>query len=249
MRRYFIFLSYDGAAYHGWQRQPNAVSVQQVLEEALSTILRKEIQITGAGRTDQGVHARDMAAHMDLEDECLIDCIQLQDKLNRILPQDISIKEIREVSLDLHARFSATLRRYTYTVTLKKDPFLRDRSLRLFSRPDFDRMNQAAQILLNEEDFTSFSKLHTDVKTNICHLSRAVWQEKEQDVWVFTIEADRFLRNMVRAIVGTLLDVGFHKLTLEAFQEIIKKKDRCAAGTSVPAQGLVLEKVTYPGLE
>lgn len=249
MRRYFIFLSYDGAAYHGWQRQPNAISVQQVLEEALSTILRKDIPVTGAGRTDQGVHAREMAAHMDAEDGWSIDCALLQDKLNRILPQDISIKDIREVSPELHARFSAISRRYTYTVTLKKDPFLRDRSLRLFSRPDFELMNEAAHLLLGEEDFTSFSKLHTDVKTNICHLSRAIWEEKEEGVWVFTIEADRFLRNMVRAIVGTLLDVGFHKLSLEAFMEIIRKKDRCAAGTSVPAQGLVLEKVTYPDMD
>lgn len=255
MRRYFIFFSYDGTAYHGWQRQPNASSVQQSLEEALTRILRREVSVTGAGRTDTGVHARMMAAHLDWEPsqeqqvEDALDVLALKDKLNRLLPPDIAVNRILEVDPELHARFSATARRYEYTVILRKDPFLNSHAMRLFRRPDFELMNKAAARLLEVEDFTSFAKLHADTKTNICHVTRAEWREQTDGVWIFTIQADRFLRNMVRAIVGTLLDVGMGKLTLDGLEEVINDRNRCSAGMSVPAQGLSLVDITYPGLE
>ena len=244
MHRYFIFLSYDGAAYHGWQIQPNGLSVQQRLNEALSLLLRKEVSVTGAGRTDAGVNARRMAAHFDVEEP--VDGGWLTDKLNRLLPQDIAIECIREVKPDAHARFDALWRRYEYFVVIQKSPFHRHYALRLYKEPDWALMNEAATLLLEYTDFTSFSKLHTDVKTNICHVIEARWTSLEEGYWVFTIQADRFLRNMVRAVVGTLLQVGLGQLTLEQFRQIIEQKDRCSAGESVDGKALFLADVGYP---
>ena len=244
MQRYFIYLAYDGTNYHGWQIQPNGDSVQQQLMNALKTLLRREVvEVTGAGRTDTGVHAKLMVAHFDHDEP--IDCSQLADKLNRLLPSDISVFKVAPVDVELHARFSAKSRRYEYYVTTAKSPFLRQYRYRLHKAPDFDLMNQAAALLLQVDDFTSFSKLHTDVKTNICHVTRAEWSRVDEVTWVFTIQADRFLRNMVRAIVGTLLEVGYGKLSLADFQQVIQQKDRCSAGMSVPAQGLFLADIQY----
>ena len=244
MQRYFIYLAYDGTQYHGWQIQPNGDSVQQRLMDALQTLLRREVvEVTGAGRTDAGVHAKLMVAHFD--DETNLDCSKLADKLNRLLPPDISIYKVEPVDAEMHARFSAKVRRYEYYVTTAKSPFMRQYRYRLHKAPDFQLMNQAAQLLLEQEDFTSFSKLHTDVKTNICHVTRAEWSQVDEDTWVFNIQADRFLRNMVRAVVGTLLEVGFGKLTLDGFRRVIQQKDRCSAGMSVPAQGLFLADIQY----
>jgi len=244
MQRYFIYLAYDGTNYHGWQIQPNGDSVQQQLMNALQTLLRREVvEVTGAGRTDTGVHAKLMVAHFDYDEA--IDCSQLADKLNRLLPSDISVFKVVPVDANLHARFSAKSRRYEYYVTTAKSPFLRQYRYRLHKAPDFDLMNQTATLLLQVDDFTSFSKLHTDVKTNICHVTRAEWSQVDEVTWVFTIQADRFLRNMVRAIVGTLLEVGYGKLSLAEFQQVIQQKDRCSAGMSVPAQGLFLADIQY----
>jgi len=244
VQRYFIYLSYDGAAYHGWQIQPNGVSVQECLMRALSTLLRREVEVTGAGRTDAGVHASLMVAHFDADG--MVDTALLADKLNRLLPPDISVSRVRPVRPDAHARFGATSRMYRYYVTTAKSPFLRQYRCRLFHTPDFDRMNEAAATLFDYTDFTSFSKLHTDVKTNNCRIMHAAWTQVDEETWVFTIRADRFLRNMVRAIVGTLLDVGRGKLSVEEFRRIIEQKDRCRAGTSAPGHALFLADVTYP---
>ena len=245
MHRYFIYLSYDGTRYHGWQIQPGDISVQECLMKALSTLLRREtVEVTGAGRTDAGVHARLMVAHFD--HETALDTAFLTDKLNRLLPPDIAVYRVVEVRPDAHARFDATSRKYRYYVTTSKTPFRRHYSCRLFNRPDFEQMNHAAETLFEYTDFTSFSKLHTDVKTNNCRIMYARWEQEDADTWVFTIRADRFLRNMVRAVVGTLLEVGRGKLTIEGFRQVIEKKDRCSAGTSVPGNALFLVDVTYP---
>ena len=242
--RYFIYLAYDGTNYHGWQIQPNGASVQETLMKALSTFLRKEIEIVGAGRTDAGVHARLMIAHFDFEEE--LDCKAVTDKLNRLLPPDISVFEVKKVKPDAHARFDATYRTYKYYVTTRKDPFNRHYAWRLFNELDFAKMNEAAKILFEYIDFTSFSKLHTDVKTNNCKIMHAEWTQLSEHEWVFTIQADRFLRNMVRAVVGTLVEVGRGKMTLEGFRQVIEKKDRCSAGSSVPGHALFLVDVGYP---
>ena len=239
-----MYLSYDGAAYHGWQIQPNGVSVQECLMRALSTLLRRETDVVGAGRTDAGVHASLMVAHFDAEFP--LDTALLADKLNRLLPPDIAVHRVRPVHPGAHARFDATSRTYHYYVTTAKTPFLRSYRCRLFRTPDFGRMNEAAATLFHYTDFTSFSKLHTDVKTNNCRIMHAAWTQVDDVTWVFTIQADRFLRNMVRAIVGTLLDVGRGKLTVDGFRRIIEQKDRCRAGTSAPAEGLFLADITYP---
>lgn len=245
MFRYFIYLAYDGTNYHGWQMQPNGVSVQETLVKALVTFLRDDaIGVTGAGRTDAGVHARLMVAHFDLE--WMADPDLMADKLNRILPPDISVYKVRRVRQDAHARFDATYRTYKYYITTRKDPFNRMYVWRIFQRLDFGRMNEAARTLLEYTDFTSFSKLHTDVKTNNCRIMQAVWEQTGEDEWVFTIQADRFLRNMVRAIVGTLVEVGRGKLSVEGFRQIIEKKDRCSAGTSAPGNALFLVDIGYP---
>ena len=242
--RYFITLSYDGTAYHGWQIQPNGISVQECLEQALTTLLREDTPVVGAGRTDAGVHAKKMIAHFDTDQE--VDCLRLADKLNRLLPQDIAVQQVQPVSDDAHARFSATSRTYHYYVSTVKDPFSRHRAMRLFHAPDFERMNEAARRLFDYTDFTSFSKLHTDVVTNNCRIMQARWEQVGEHEWRFVIQADRFLRNMVRAVVGTLLEVGRGKMSVDEFCRVIEKKDRCSAGTSVPGHALFLVDVTYP---
>ena len=244
MQRYFIDLAYDGTAYHGWQVQPNGVSVQECLEKALSTLLRREVGVVGAGRTDAGVHASLMVAHFDADNP--LDEAFMADKLNRLLPPDISVYRLRAVRPEAHARFDATSRMYKYYVTTAKHPFNRQYRFRLFQKPDFDRMNEAARKLFEYTDFTSFSKLHTDVKTNNCRVMEAAWMQLDEVTWVFTIRADRFLRNMVRAVVGTLLEVGRGKMNVDSFRRVIEQKDRCRAGTSVPGNALFLVHVTYP---
>lgn len=248
--RFFLELSYDGTAYSGWQTQPDAPTVQQTIEEALATILRLPTPIVGAGRTDAGVHARQMMAHVDVDDdkvECVNDfCAWLTEKLNRLLPPDIAIHAVYHVADDAHARFSALARTYQYDVQTAKSAFGRDYSMRLFSTPDFALMNEAASHLFDYIDFTSFSKLHTDVKTNNCRIMQAHWDQTADYEWTFTIQADRFLRNMVRAIVGTLLEVGRGKMSVSEFCRVIEKKDRCSAGMSVPGRGLFLTKIDYP---
>ena len=251
MMRYFITLSYDGSAYHGWQIQPNGTSVQETLQQALSTMLRTSIEVVGAGRTDAGVHATMMVAHFDFptsEDEiCAVplDCAQLMYKLNKILPPDIAVQQVRPVADDMHARFSATLRTYHYFAHLRKNPFRRRYSWQLYGDIDFQRMNEAASALLEYRDFTSFSKVNTDTKTNECLITEAHWDELEPGVWRFTISANRFLRNMVRAIVGTLIEVGRGKLSIEDFRQVIEQKDRCSAGESVPGNALFLVDIKY----
>ena len=244
MQRYFIYLCYDGSAYHGWQIQPNGSSVQEVLMQALSTLLRRPVEVTGAGRTDAGVHARLMVAHFDAD--APLDTALLTDKLNRLLPPDVAVYRVVPVRPEAHARFDATYRTYAYYVSTSKSPFNRRYSYRLCRTPDFDAMNRAASQLLLDTDFTSFSKLHTDVKTNNCRVMQAAWTPVDATTWCFTIQADRFLRNMVRAIVGTLLQVGQGKLSIEGFNQIILKRDRCSAGTSVPGEALFLIDVGYP---
>ncbi|MCC8143379.1 MAG: tRNA pseudouridine(38-40) synthase TruA [Tannerellaceae bacterium] len=245
MNRYFIYLAYNGGNYNGWQVQPNGMTVQQALEEALATLLRKPVPVVGAGRTDAGVHARTMVAHFDWE-EPLADLTFLAEKLNRVLPKDIAINRIVPVRPGAHARFDATSRMYKYYITTRKDPFNHEFVCKIPGQLNFEAMNQACKVLFEYTDFTSFSKLHTDVKTNNCRITQAIW-EQQGHVWVFTIRADRFLRNMVRAIVGTLLEVGRGKLTIEGVRRVIEAKDRCQAGTSVPGHALFLEDVTYPG--
>lgn len=244
MQRYFIYLAYDGTAYHGWQIQPNGISVQECLEKALSVFLRRETEVTGAGRTDAGVHASFMVAHFDHPEE--MDTLLLADKLNRILPPDITVYEVRKVRAEAHARFDALSRTYRYYVTNVKTPFGRQYRCRLYGEYDFEAMNRAAAVLSEYTDFTSFSKLHTDVKTNNCRIMEAVWQKERENEWVFTIRADRFLRNMVRAVVGTLLEVGKGKLTVEGFRHVIEAKDRGKAGSSAPGHALFLTDIIYP---
>lgn len=241
--RYFLELSYNGRHYHGWQNQPNAISVQEVLENALSILLRKEISIMGAGRTDSGVHAKQMYAHFDTEEE--INRVELTYKLNSFLPTDISIKDIFLVKDDAHTRFDAVARSYEYWIVQEKNPFLTDYAYYFKTALDIDAMNEAAAELLNHKDFQCFSKSNTDVKTYLCDLKKAVWVQ-EKETLVFYITADRFLRNMVRAIVGTLLDVGIGKSNLHDVKQIIESKSRSKAGASVPAHGLYLTEVAYP---
>lgn len=243
MYRYFINLSYDGARYHGWQIQPNGISVQEVLNKALSTLLREGIEVTGAGRTDAGVNASLMVAHFDCSKPANDN---LAYKMNKFLPQDIAIHSIYQVNGEAHARFSATSRTYHYYIITEKSPF-EPYAYRYPLPLNFDMMNEAAKTLFDYTDFTSFSKLHTDVKTNNCKVTRAEWKQVSDIKWEFTITADRFLRNMVRAIVGTLIDVGRGAITVEQFKEIIEKKDRCSAGSSVPGNALFLADITYPG--
>lgn len=244
--RYFIYLSYDGAAYCGWQRQPDAPSVQQALEKALSTLLREDILITGAGRTDTGVNASYYVAHFDCQHQ-IEDCEKVCYKLNLILPQDIAVSQIRRVRDDIHARFDAKQREYTYIIAQHKNPFRRYSAWQYYVALDFDKMNLAAEKLLQYEDFTSFAKLNSNNKTNICHVTKAEWSRdpKDESVLVFTIRADRFLRNMIRAIVGTLVDVGRGRYTVEEFEEIIRSKNLSKSSAGAPAQGLFLSDITY----
>lgn len=245
MQRYFMRLAYRGEPFHGWQCQPNAISVQQVLEESLGTILRTEVKITGAGRTDTGVNARMMIAHFDVE-QPLKDPAQLVRALNSLVGKDIAVYSIVPVHSDAHARFDATSRTYHYYAVAGKSPFFYPLAWKSPEGLDYDAMNRAARHLLDVDDFTSFAKLHTDTKTNICRVTEAEWRKVGDDGWVFVITADRFLRNMVRAVVGTLVDVGRGKISEKQFVEIIAKRDRCAAGTSMPPQALYLWNVTYP---
>lgn len=224
--------------------QPNGVAVQQVLTDVLRTVTRyPALQVVGAGRTDAGVHATKMVAHFDVE-KPIDDAEKFLARLNGILPPDIAVSGLRQVANDAHARFDATARRYEYHIISEKNPFKIDLTWRLPVALDYDAMNQAAKVLLGEHDFTSFSKVHTDVKTMICTINEAHW-DKRGDEWVFTIEANRFLRNMVRAIVGTLVEVGKGNYSVDDFRKIIEAKNRCAAGMSVPACGLFLTEVKY----
>lgn len=248
-QRYFLELAYNGTNYHGWQSQPNAVGVQELVNQALSTVFRTQIETTGAGRTDTGVHARQLYAHFDAPQEKQEAGSKKQEatlrSLNALLPHDISIKRIIPVREDAHARFDATLRSYEYHIHFEKDPFLHNFSWQLRDRPDVQLMNEGAKIMMEYTDFSCFSKSNTQVKTNNCKISRAEWVE-QGDKLIFHISADRFLRNMVRAIVGTLLMVGKHEITPDEVHGIIESKNRSKAGTSVAACGLYLTEVRYP---
>ena len=240
--RYFIEFSYHGKNYFGYQIQPREISVQEELEKALSTILREEIKTTGAGRTDTGVHAKKMFAHFDTEQ--ILD-ENLPHKLNSFLPPDISVKTIFKVKDDFHARFDATFRTYEYYISLDKNPFTQDSSWQIWKRNlDIDKMNEACKIFFEFEYFTSFAKLHTDNKTNNCKIYKAFWEQDGTEL-KFTISADRFLRNMVRSIVGTMVEIGNGKLQSEDLRKIIAEKNRNSAGTSAPPQGLFLVDVGY----
>ncbi|KSA14721.1 tRNA pseudouridine(38-40) synthase TruA [Maribacter dokdonensis] len=241
--RFFIQFSYFGKAYHGWQNQPNAITVQEVLEKAMSKLLNSPVALMGAGRTDTGVHAKMMYAHFDVDS--LGDIPEYVFRLNSYLPNDIAVDRIFEVEEDAHARFHATSRTYEYHITKSKDPFSTD--LAYFVKKDLDiqLMNDAAELLLGKKDFECFSKSNTDVFTNICDLREAQWK-LENNTLVFTITADRFLRNMVRAIVGTLINVGLEKYSPDYVNTILKSKDRTMAGVSVPAKGLYLTSIVYP---
>lgn len=241
--RYFITFSYDGTAYHGWQIQPHSVTVQEELQKALSTLMRKPMEVVGAGRTDTGVHARKMIAHFDHDE--VLDCPQLVYKLNKLLPRDIAVQHVEPVADDMHARFSAKSRTYHYYVHLDKNPFLRSYSWQVYGNPDFELMNRAARVLMEYKDFTSFSKVNTDTKTNDCTITEARWDWVGEDQWRFTVTANRFLRNMVRAIVGTLMEVGRGRMTIEQLRSVIEAKDRCRAGDSVPGNALFLVEVLY----
>lgn len=248
--RYFMRLAYRGENYHGWQRQPGAISVQQALEEAMARVFRlPELPVTGAGRTDAGVNASCMIAHFDLPGRDLLPPEKMPrviHSLNCMLAPDIVVYDIRPVHPEAHARFDAVSRSYRYYAHTRREPFSRELSWLAPPGLDFEAMNRAALILLETDDFTSFSKLHTDAKTNICRVTHAAWRPLGPDRWVFEITADRFLRNMVRAVVGTLVEVGRGKMTLEEFRRVIERRDRCAAGTSMPAGPLFLHDVRYP---
>lgn len=262
--RYFLKFAYNGEKYHGWQTQPNAISVQEKIEEALSIVLRLPISVVGAGRTDAGVHAREMFAHFDFQYP-IEDKHRLLLSINRLIGKDIAVYDIISVSNDAHARFDASERTYKYFVTYRKTPFLYPFCWHSPSHLNIDKMNEAASILLQVKDFTSFAKLHSDTKTNICDVRLAKWDNISNGAniadsqclfpdlisegIVFTISADRFLRNMVRAIVGTLVDIGRNKLTVLEFCRIIEEKDRRSAGTSMPPQGLFLWQVKYPYID
>jgi tRNA pseudouridine38-40 synthase len=241
--RYFIKFAYNGKNYFGYQIQPNAISVQETLEKALSLLLREQISIIGAGRTDSGVHAKEMFAHFDIEEA--IDSSVLVKKLNSFLPKDIVIYDFIKVSNEAHARFDATKRTYEYDIHTFKDAFINEGSWYQHQNLDVNKMNEACKILFKYTDFECFSKVHTDVHTFNCKIYEAHWQQKDNHL-KFTISADRFLRNMVRAIVGTMINIGSGKISLDDFRNIIESKDRSKAGFSVPAHGLYLVKVEYP---
>lgn len=244
MSRYFIELAYNGSRYHGWQIQPGALTVQEELNTALTTLLQEKVYVTGAGRTDTGVHASFYVAHFDIGQE-LINPEHTVYKLNRYLGKDIAVYRIYRVSPEMHARFSALSRTYKYFISKQKDPFTYDFAWKLFPLPDIQLMNVACRILFEYTDFTSFSKLHTDVKTNNCTILDAHWEDTGKQL-IFTIKANRFLRNMVRAIVGTMLEIGQGKLDINGLRHIIESKNRCNAGTSVPGHALFLCNIEYP---
>jgi tRNA pseudouridine38-40 synthase len=240
--RYFIKLAYNGTNYHGWQYQPNASSVQETMNKAFSVILNSEINLMGAGRTDTGVHAKEMYAHFDLETP--FDIPNLIHKLNAFLPKDIVIYDVFSVSNEAHTRFDATKRTYEYHINTFKDAFLQEQSWYFHQKLDLDLMNQASKLLFNHTDFQCFSKVNTDVNTFDCSIFEAYWKQENEKL-IFTISANRFLRNMVRSIVGTLINIGLHKINLNDFESIIESKNRDKAGFSVPAHGLYLTKIEY----
>ncbi|MEC4114274.1 tRNA pseudouridine(38-40) synthase TruA [Myroides pelagicus] len=244
--RYFLEFAYNGTHYHGWQIQPNANTVQETLTTAISTLLRAPIELVGAGRTDAGVHAKQMFAHFDYE--ISFDKDSLIQKMNSFLPQDIVVYAIHPVDTEAHARFDATARTYEYHMHLYKDAFCNNLSFYHFKALDVQKMNEAAKVLFEYEDFECFSKTHTDVFTFNCTIYRAEWTVIDKQKLVFTISANRFLRNMVRAIVGTLVNVGLGKISVEDVRTIIESKDRGQAGFSVPGKGLFLTQVSYPYL-
>ncbi len=248
MARYFIKLSYNGTPFNGWQIQDNTPNtVQQVLQEKMSLLLKEEIELTGCGRTDTGVHARDYIAHFDSNcTDLILNKKHWVYKFNTILPPEISVQDIIEVDYKAHARFSAESRTYYYFVHQHKNPFIDTFSYSVYGDVDFEKMNKAALLLLNYTDFTSFSKLNSQVKTNNCKITKAVWQKVGENQWRFTITADRFLRGMVRAVVGTLLMVGRNKITIDQFKKIIEAKDRAKAGNNVAANALFLVAIKYP---
>ena len=248
MARYFLKLSYNGSHFNGWQVQDNTVNtVQQVLQEKMSLLLKEEIELVGCGRTDAGVHAKNYIAHFDSNAKDLIaNKSHWIYKFNTILPPEVSIQNIIEVDEEAHARFDAVSRTYYYFLHQHKNPFIERFSYYVYGDVDFELMNKAALILLDYQDFTSFSKLHTQTKTNNCKITKAVWQKVGKNEWRFTIRADRFLRGMVRAIVGTLLQVGRNKITLDDFKKIIEAKDRSKAGNNAPANALFLTAIEYP---
>ncbi len=239
--RYKAELSYLGTNYHGWQKQPNAITVQQTIEDAFELLFKDKIEFVGCGRTDTGVHASNYVAHFDSENIYNENTVY---KLNKYLPFDIAFLSIQKKDADFHARFSAKSRTYEYIISLKKNPFKNDSAWVLNKDLDVEQMQKAANLLFNYSDFTSFSKLHTDVKTNNCKIYKAKFELKDKDL-IFIISADRFLRNMVRAIVGTLVEVGKNKITIEDFCKIIEQKNRGAAGQSAPAKGLYLVEIEY----
>ena len=243
MQRYALYIKYDGLNYHGWQVQENANSVQAEIQKAISTVLQNEVEVTGAERTDAGVHAMMMVAHFDakrIEDQDLF-C----HKVNSLLDKDIAVYEIHEMVSEFHARFDAMSRTYHYQVCFQKDPFLKNYCYQLNKQPDIEKMNLAAKKLIGKKDFSSFSKAHTQTKTNICEVFHAEWRANGE-VWVFEIKADRFLRNMVRAIVGTLIEIGENKRALDSLEPLLNSKNRSEAGLSVPAHGLFLSQIDYP---
>lgn len=243
--RYFLEIAYNGTAYHGWQNQPNAITVQEVVEKSLSTYLQENITVVGCGRTDTGVHASQFFLHFDTL-KVQTDYELFLFKINSILPKDIAVFHIIPVNNDAHARFTAMNRSYIYKISHIKNPFNDDFSWRLNKNLDIKLMQQAGELLLGTQDFTSFSKLHTDVKTNICTVTNFSIISNDRDGIEFHISANRFLRNMVRAIVGTVVDVGLGKVSLQGFKEIIASQNRSNAGASVPAKGLFLSKIEYP---
>ncbi len=241
--RIFLWLSFDGTAYHGWQIQPNGMSVQEKVQQCLSTLLSQPIAVTGAGRTDAGVHARTMVCHFDIDKE--LDTNQLCYRLNRILPRDISCGRAERVSEDMHARFSAKRRTYRYFIHTQRDPFLRHYSVETHWKLDFEMMNEAALWLTTQDDFKAFCKAGADNKTTLCQVTTAQWVSTSPTTWYFEIAANRFLRNMVRAVVGTLFEVGRHRMTLEQFREVVATGTRSDAGESMPAHGLFLWDIEY----
>ncbi|TGV04305.1 tRNA pseudouridine(38-40) synthase TruA [Flavivirga rizhaonensis] len=241
--RYFIELSYNGAAYHGWQNQPNDISVQEAVEKALSVLLKETISIMGAGRTDTGVHASQMFAHFDTH--VIFNKVNVVYKLNSYLPKDIAIRNIFKVKREAHARFDAKSRTYLYRIALKKDVFSFDNSFYVKQDLNVEKMNEASELLFRYKDFQCFSKSNTDVKTYYCDIMKAKWTIENNELH-FVIKADRFLRNMVRAIVGTMINIGLGKIDIEDLHTIIKSKNRSEAGFSVPAHGLYLTEVEYP---
>ncbi len=241
--RYFLELSYNGKEYHGWQNQPNAISVQEVIEKALTTLIKEPIDVVGAGRTDAGVHALQLFAHFDCT--LKLDLLIFKYKLNSFLPKDIAVHDIFEVKKDAHARFDAVSRTYLYRISKEKDVFNFYKAYQIKTELDINKMNEASRILFDYVDFECFSKSNTDVKTFNCKIIKADWVEKENELH-FTIRADRFLRNMVRAIVGTLISIGSGKMDIQDLHAIIKSKNRSEAGFSVPAHALYLSKIEYP---